>query len=155
MHLNNKQTNKQTYLLFNERVLCVTYGKSELLGWQGGLKGTIFSDGDQGGQQREVTTDLSSKAEDQRKTYFAPTFNIKTNPTKLQDSDKIISLQFLRIITKELVFMCSCLNVIYVYLAVKGSETTLSLKKEETEQNHLWEDELAIHVPMLMLLKTS
>lgn len=117
---------KKTYLLFNERVLCVTYGNSELLGWPSGWKGTIFSDGDQGGQ--EVTTDLSSEAEEQRKTYFAALFNIETNPTKCQDSDKIISLQFLRIITKELVFMCFFLNVIQVYLAVNGSEMTLSLK---------------------------
>lgn len=28
-------------------------------------------------------------------------------------------------------------------------------KKEEVEENHLWEVKLAIHVPMLMLLKTN
>lgn len=85
-----------------------------MLGLPSGWKSTMISDGDEGEQGREVTTELSSEAEEQRKAYFAPIFNIKTNPTKFQDSDKIISLQFLRIMTKELVFKCSCLKDMFV-----------------------------------------
>lgn len=62
-----------------------------MLGWPSGWKGTIFSHDDQGEEGREVTAELSSESEEQTKTYFAPIFNIKTNPIKYEDSDKRIS----------------------------------------------------------------
>lgn len=84
----------------------------------------VTREGRGGKQQLSSAQKLRSKG----KNPFCSHIQHKTNTTKFQDSDKRISLQFLRIMTKELIFKCSCLNV---YLAIKGSEMTLSLKKRK------------------------